>query len=161
MITLGTLSTAISHSPTLVTERKITDDVQAAPPAPGTSTPVEGVKVSLSGEGLKKASDEKSSNPNQDIEESGLPDQAQKLLKMIRELKQKIEEKQKEMQEVMANQSLSPEVKQAQVGSLQSELATLTSSLMTASNSLDKLSKNGTLSPQQAQKAIGLAMKKS
>ncbi|MCQ9423677.1 hypothetical protein NRB16_09090 [Pseudomonas sp. LJDD11] len=121
----------------------------------------EGVKVSLSGEGLQKSSDEKNANPNADIESSGLPDQTQKLLKMIRELQKKIEEKQAQMQEVIADQSLSPEIKQSQVGSLQSELATLTANLMTANNTLDKQSRNGTLSAGEAQQAARLAMKKS
>ncbi|MNC27089.1 hypothetical protein D3C75_752500 [compost metagenome] len=143
-----------------ITDRtQVIDSQVATDPKSSSVAPVEGVKVSLSGEGLKKSSDEKSANPNQDIEESGLPDQTQKLLKMIRELKQKIEEKQAEMQAVMADQSLSPEERQAKVGGLQSALATLTASLMTASNSLDKLSKNGTLSSAQAQLANKLAMK--
>lgn len=119
----------------------------------------EGVKVSLSGAGLQKSADEKGANPNADIESSGLPDQTQKLLKMIREIQKKIEEKQTEMQEVMADASLSPEARQAQVGALQSELATLTANLTTASNSLDKQSKS--LSSSQAQQATRLAMKKS
>ncbi|MBT2339085.1 hypothetical protein J7E36_07925 [Pseudomonas fluorescens] len=113
----------------------------------------------MSGVGLQKAADERSANANKDIEESGLPDQTQKILKMIRELKQKIEEKQAEMQALMADQSMTPETKQAKVGALQTTLATLTANLMTASASLEKLTKNGTLSASQAQQATQLAMK--
>ncbi|MNN92574.1 hypothetical protein D3C81_2108780 [compost metagenome] len=68
-----------------ITDRtQVIDSQVATDPKSSSVAPVEGVKVSLSGEGLKKSSDEKSANPNQDIEESGLPDQTQKLLKMIR-----------------------------------------------------------------------------
>lgn len=138
---------------------------QTASEAPGIPTvsaasQPEGVKVSLSAEGRQMASSGRAANPNQDIEDSGLPDQAQKILKMIREIQQKIEEKQKEMQALMADQSLSPEVKQARAGSLQSTLATLTANLMSANNSLDKLSKNGTLSAAQSKQATQLTMQK-
>lgn len=156
---LGTLpaQTAAAAS-TLAQPASVADDQAASAAVAPASNPV-GVKVSLSGEGLKKSADDKSANPNRDIEQSGLPDQTQKLLKMIRELKQKIEDKQNEIQAVMADPSLSPETRQARIGGLQSALATLTANLMTASNSLDKLSRNGTLSTAQAQQATQLAMK--
>ena len=161
MITIGTQTSSVYQLSTpSVGEKKAGDETLEASPSKTLGTGTEGVKVSLSDAGLQKAADDRRSNPNSDIEESGLPDQAQKLLKMIRELKQKIEEKQQEMQAVMADQNMSPEVKQAKVGTLQSELGTLTANLMTASNSLDKFSKNGTLSAAQAQQATQLAMKK-
>lgn len=118
---------------------------------------VEGVKVSLSPNGLKKAAEARSSNS--DIEQSGLPDQAQKILKMIREIKQQIAEKQQEMQALMADQSMSPEAKQAKLGMLQTALSALSASLMEANTSLQKLSKSGTLSAAQTEQAKQLAMK--
>nr|WP_260406206.1 hypothetical protein [Pseudomonas cichorii] len=142
-----------------VTSKKAVDEaVEAATTTTEPTKPAEGVTVSLSGLGLQKAAQEKA-NPNQDIESSGLPDNAQRILKMIRELKQKIAEKQQELQALMADQSMDPETKQSRVGVLQSTIATLTASLMTASNSLDKLSKNGTLTSEQGQQAAQLAMK--
>lgn len=121
--------------------------------------PAGGVKVSLSSAGIQKAADDKNSSPNADIEASGLPDQTQKILKAIRELKQKIEEKQQEMQALMADQGMDPDIKQARVGALQSTISTLTATLMTASNNLDKQTKNGTLSAAQSQQASQLLMK--
>lgn len=122
--------------------------------------PTEGVKVTLSVEGQKMSSTSREANPNKDIEESGLPDEAQKILKMIREIQQKIEEKQQELQALMADQTISQKVKQSRAGALQSTIATLTANLISANNALDKLSKNGTLSSAQSQQAAQLAMKK-
>lgn len=138
---------------------KLADDSPELAAPLSVAGPVEGVKVSLSGVGIQKAADDKESNSNADIESSGLPDQTQKTLKMIRELKQKIEEKQQEMQALMADQNMDAETKRARVGALQATIATLTASLMTASNALDKQGKNGTLSAAQAQQAGQLVMK--
>lgn len=124
------------------------------------STRPEGVQVTISAEGRQLASSGRKANPNQDIEDSGLPDQAQKILKMIREIQRKIDEKQDELQALLADQSLSPEVKRSRAGVLQSTLATLSANLISANNSLDKLSKNGTLSAAQSQQATQLLMKK-
>ncbi|MCV4268238.1 hypothetical protein [Pseudomonas capsici] len=139
-------------------KKAVEESVDAATVKAEPAAPAEGVKVSLSGLGIQKAAQDKA-NPNQDIESSGLPDNAQRILKMIRELKQKIAEKQQELQALMADQSMDPQTKQSRVGVLQSTIATLTASLMSASNSLDKLSKNGTLSAEQGQQAAQLAMK--
>ncbi|RMQ41609.1 hypothetical protein ALQ04_00536 [Pseudomonas cichorii] len=145
-----------------VAAKKAVDDAVEAATTPSQTVapakPAEGVQVSLSGLGLKKAAEEKA-NPNQDIESSGLPENAQRILKMIRELKEKIAEKQQELQALMADQSMDPQTKQSRVGVLQSTIATLTASLMSASNSLDKISKNGTLTSEQGQQAAQLAMK--
>lgn len=117
------------------------------------------MKVTISGLGLQKATNEKTAD-NRDIEESGLPDQAQKILKMIREIQQKIEEKQQELQAVLADQSMAAEAKDARVNSLQSELVSLTASLSTVNNSLDKLSKSGTLTRSQVEQSAQLLMSK-
>ncbi|ORC59693.1 hypothetical protein BZK31_09890 [Pseudomonas floridensis] len=124
------------------------------------ATPAEGVKVSLSSLSLQKSAEDKSANSNKDIEESGLPADAQNILKMIRELQQKIEKKQQELQALMADQSLTPEARQSRAGMLQSDLGALTASLMSANNSLAKLSQNGTLSDAQKDQAAALIMKK-
>lgn len=153
-------SSLFQLSSSSVAIKKTSEDNQAVASDSSASAPAAGVQVSLSSAGLQKSADDKGSNPNADIEASGLPDQAQKILKMIRELQQKIEQKQQEMQALMADQSMSPETKQAKVGVVQSELATLTASLTAANNSLSKLSQNGTLSSSQTKQAAGLLMKK-
>lgn len=137
--------------------KKNQEATEETPEKSAISTPTEGIKVSLSGVGLQKAADR--GNANQDIEESGLPDSAQRILKMIREIKQKIAEKQAELQALMTDQSTSPELKQSQIRAVQTALNGLTSSLLIANASLEKLSKNGSLSDAQSQQASMLAMK--
>lgn len=138
---------------------KLADDSQESIAKPPSALSVEGVKVSLSGAGVQKAADDKKSHSNADIESSGLPDQTQKTLKMIRELKQKIEEKQQELQALVADQSMEPETKQARVGALQTAIATLTAGLATANQALEKQGKSGKLTDAQIQQASALAMK--
>ncbi|WP_256207127.1 hypothetical protein [Pseudomonas sp. P97.38] len=153
------ISSSLQQSLIKLEPKKSEDESQTSAIAPATGAPVAGVKVSLSGVGLQKSADERAANANKDIEESGLPDTVQKILKMIRELKQKIAEKQSEMQALMADQSMTPETKQTRMGALQATLSTLTASLLTATASLDKLTKNGNLSATQVQQASQLAMK--
>ncbi|WNW13686.1 hypothetical protein RRX38_21825 [Pseudomonas sp. DTU_2021_1001937_2_SI_NGA_ILE_001] len=127
---------------------------ESASPAPAA-----GVQVSLSSASIQKAAEERKANPNKDIDESGLPDNAKDLLKAIRELKQKIAEKQQEIQAMMADQNMDPELKKTRVGALQAEMAALTASLMSASASLNKLQTNGTLTKSDSQKVSSLLMK--
>jgi hypothetical protein len=134
-------------------------DESLEPSQSPTVVPAEGVKVSLSGAGIQKSVDDKKPKSNADIESSGLPDQTQKTLKMIRELKQQIEEKQQELQALVADQNMDPETKQARVGALQTAIATLTAGLATANNALEKQGKSGKLSAAQVQQASALAMK--
>lgn len=119
------------------------------------AAPAEGVKVTISGAALKTANAQKSQNT--DIEDSGLSDQVQKILKMIREIKKQIQEKQAQLQQVMANRSLSPEQVKAQTASLQSAIAGLNAALMTATASLNKAMKDA--SSEDAIKAASLAAK--
>jgi len=117
----------------------------------------EGVKVSLSGAGLKKSSS--AAGDDSDIEESGLPENIQQLLKMIRKLQQQIAEKLAQLQAVMADKRLSPEEAKARVGSLQSALAALNSGLLTANAALAKAMRDAGLSAEQVAKATALLMK--
>ncbi|SHM99181.1 hypothetical protein SAMN05216593_105233 [Pseudomonas asturiensis] len=161
MITLNLQFASAAPTSTLNTGVKsAADDATDAASDSTTNSPVEGVKVSLSSVSLQKAAEDSSTHSNKDIEESGLPEQAQKILKMIRELQQKIQEKLQELQALMADTRMSPDEKRARVAGVQSELGALTNSLMSANNTLAKLSRNGTLSSEQAQQASALAMKR-
>lgn len=117
----------------------------------------EGVKVSLSGAGLQKSSS--AAGDDSDIEESGLPENIQKLLKMIRKLQQQIAEKLAQLQAAMADKRLSPDEVKARIGSLQTALAALNSGLLTANASLAKAMRDAGLSPEQVVKASALLMK--
>jgi len=116
----------------------------------------EGVKVSLSGAGLNKSAAAK--GRDSDIEESGLPENIQQILKMIRKLQQQIAETLAQLQAVMADKHLSPEETKVRIGSLQSALAILNGGLLTDA-SLAKAMKEAGLSSEQVMKAASLLMK--
>ncbi|GLX90750.1 hypothetical protein Pfra02_33180 [Pseudomonas fragi] len=122
---------------------KISEVAPAADKAPkldaDTGAPVEGVKVTISGAAMKTASAQKSQD--NDIAESGLSDQVQKILKMIREIKKQIAEKQAQLQQLMANKSLSPELATIQAAALQSAISALNTSLMAAISGLNEAMK--------------------
>jgi len=124
----------------------------------GTSRP-EAVKVSLSGLALQKSASAQKAASNRDIEESGLPETTQNILKMIRELKQKIQEKQAELQAVLMDAHLDPQTRQMKAAGVQSELGALSAALTTANAALNKQIKDGVLSAEQGQQAAMLAMK--
>lgn len=123
------------------------------------SAPDGAVKVSLSGVALQRSASAQKATSNRDIEQSGLPDTTQKILKMIRELKQKIQEKQVELQAVLVDARLDPQTRQVKAAGLQSELGALSAALTTASTALNKQIKDGLLSAEQGQQAAMLAMK--
>lgn len=64
-----------------------------------------------------------------------------------------------EMQALMSDPSLTPEMKQSRVGALQTTLATLNAGLMTANNALTKSIKDSGLSKNQTTQAATLSMK--
>jgi hypothetical protein len=113
------------------------------------------VSVTISGAAMKAAAAEKTSNS--DIDDSGLADNVKNLLKMIREIKKQIAEKQAEMAAVMADKTLSPEQARARLSGLQSALSGLQASLTSAQASLAKAMKD--MSAGDAVKAASLAMK--
>lgn len=117
----------------------------------------EGVKVSLSGAGLMKSS--RAAGDDSDIEESGLPQTIQQILKMIRKLQQQISEKTAELQVIMADKRLSPEETRVKVGSVQAALVTLNGGLLSANASLVKAMRQESLTPEQVMKAAALLMK--
>ncbi|WP_431700568.1 hypothetical protein [Pseudomonas sp. BR20] len=114
-----------------------------------------GVSVTISGAAMKAAAAQKTSNS--DIDDSGLAENVKNLLKMIREIKKQIAEKQAEMAAVMADKNLSPEQARARLSGLQSALSGLQASLTSAQASLSKAMKD--MSAGDAIKASGLAMK--
>ncbi|KAF1007382.1 MAG: hypothetical protein GAK32_02287 [Pseudomonas fluorescens] len=131
------------------------DDKTAATSAPGDAKATPGVVVTISLDGVRASAATK--NPNQDIDDSGLPAAVKETLKMIRELKKQIAAKQAELQAVMADKNLSPDQARAKINALQSELATLQSGLMTAETSLIKQMKG--MSADAAMKTASLLAK--
>ncbi|WP_161865375.1 hypothetical protein [Pseudomonas yangonensis] len=115
----------------------------------------EGLRVSLSelGKSMSVKPDK-----NEDIDKSELPQAIKDLLKMIRELRAQIAEKQAQIDAIMSDQSLDAEAKRQQIEGLQSELASLNSALTTANANLIKLMRENGLSSEQMQAATALAM---
>ncbi|MGS0736444.1 DUF1931 family protein [Pseudomonas sp. GG8] len=98
----------------------------------GTGKAPVSVKVELSTAAIEKAKAAASDSADS-------TDPIKMLQKRIKELQKQIAEAQARLQAVMSNKSLSPELKQTQASSIQSELAQLTAALFTASASLIKL----------------------
>ena len=76
----------------------------------------EGLRVSLSELGRSMSA---KPDRNEDIDKSELPQAIKDLLKMIRELRAQIAEKQAQIDAMMRDQSLDPEAKRLQLESLQ------------------------------------------
>lgn len=115
----------------------------------------EGLRVSLSELGKSMSA---KPDKNEDIDKSELPQAIKDLLKMIRELRAQIAEKQAQIDVIMSDQSLDAEAKRQQIEGLQTELASLNSALTTANANLIKLMRENGLSSEQMQAATALAM---
>ncbi|MHC8291647.1 hypothetical protein ACYZUD_33490 [Pseudomonas sp. XS1P51] len=159
MATIGVLNPGNSGVQTLLEPSSGSTSDDSATSAGSAASPVaEGIKVSLSGAGLTKAA--ASHGDNKDIEESGLPENIQQILKMIRRLQQQIAEKVARMQVVMADKRLSAEERKAKLGALQAAITTLNGGLITANLSLSKVMRQSNLTPEQVLKTASLAMKR-
>ncbi|SDP22855.1 hypothetical protein [Ectopseudomonas guguanensis] len=115
----------------------------------------EGLRVSLSELGRSMSA---KPDRNEDIDKSELPQAIKDLLKMIRELRAQIAEKQAQIDALMRDQGLDPEAKRLQLESLQTELASLNGALASANANLVKLMRENGLSSEQMQAATTLAM---
>jgi hypothetical protein len=89
---------------------------------PGTSASTPAVQVNLSSAGKAAAS---ASSRNADIEQSGLPESVQKILKAVRELQRRIEETMEKIRKVLSDKSLSYDERQTQATALQTVLGML------------------------------------
>lgn len=164
MISLGSNAPVSTHPTPLPEPKDLVAETKAAAAAKelsdATSAPLrkpqdaEGVVVTFSGAALQAMSATKKSNS--DIDESGLPDNVQQVLKMIRKIKAQIAEKQAELQAVMADKRLNPEEARIKIKNLQGALSALQASLVTAQTSLAKAMKG--LSGEDALKAASLSM---
>ena len=113
----------------------------------------DGLRVTLSELGKVRATAQ-----NDDIDEADLPDNIKEILKLIRALRQQIAEKQAELQALMAEAGMDPQLKQMRVEALRGELASLQGALSTAQASLVDALKDKRLSDDQRMKAASLAM---
>ncbi|WP_082363278.1 hypothetical protein [Pseudomonas libanensis] len=153
MLSLSTQLASRTQVQAMPEAKKAVDSDVAAIPSTDAAKPA--VSVTISGAAMKAAAAEKTSNS--DIDDSGLADNVKNLLKMIREIKKQIAEKQAEMAAVMADKNLSPEQARARLSGLQSALSALQAGLTSAQASLAKAMKD--MSGADAIKTAGLAMK--
>jgi hypothetical protein len=113
----------------------------------------DGLRVTLSELGRVRATAK-----NDDIDEADLPDNIKEILKLIRALRQQIAEKQAELQALMAEAGMDPQLTQMRVEALRGELASLQGALSTAQASLVEALKDERLNNDQRMQAASLAM---
>ncbi|KQT67324.1 MULTISPECIES: hypothetical protein [unclassified Pseudomonas] len=159
MTAIGTLSpgsSGVAASPEMTsTDAAIDRDEDLSHTA--TPTLVEGVKVSLSGAAIAKSA--AVGGENSDIDNSGLPENIQQLLKMIRKIQKEIIEKKARMAAVMSDRTLSTEEKINKLAALRGAIAALNSGLITANLALSKVMNQSALNPDQNLK-VGLLLTK-
>lgn len=97
------------------------------------ATAARGIEVNLSPEGKAAAA---SGSRDADIEQSGLPEGVQKLLKAIRELQRKMEETLEQIQQILNDQSLSDTERQTKVAALQTALGALQQQISSTNSDL-------------------------
>ncbi|WP_241697362.1 hypothetical protein [Vreelandella salicampi] len=144
-ISLSTGSVSLDASPLrsepLNAEKVTTTPVTSDADLAGANTSVY-LDLSPLAKGIASSS-EKAGNTleakNTKIEESGLPPEVQELLKRIAEYREKLKEKQQELQDVMQDQSLGDEQRQAKLNALQEAINSLNSALQEAMSQLNKI----------------------
>lgn len=77
-------------------------------------------------------------------------------MKAIRDKQDELEEKQKELQQLMSNSSMPAEEKQEKLKALQAEISSLSRGLMDSKNNLVKSMQDQDLTEQQIQTAVAL-----
>jgi len=117
------------------------------------------VKISMAGLMMAGQANKKTSGKYDDIENSGLPDEVQRILKMIRDLKEKLKAEQEKLQQIMNDASLSDETRQVKVAQSQAMINALSGALADANQMLAKVTKDLNLSKEDLVKVAALAMK--
>ena len=159
MTAIGTLNpgnSGVTSSPG-TTQTAAGDEPDAEASLLATPTLVEGVKVSLSGAAMAKTFS--AGGENSDIEDSGLPENVQQLLKMIRKLQKEIAEKKARMAAVMADKTLTNEAKVNMLAALRGAIAALNTGLISANLALSKVMDQSGLSAEQNLKLGSLLTK--
>ncbi|WP_251048226.1 hypothetical protein [Halomonas sp. ISL-56] len=95
---------------------------------------------------------------NAKIDESDFPMEIKELLKRIVEYREKLKEKQQELEDVMRDQSLSDEQRQVKLDALQQEINSLNSALQEAMGQLNKLVAQMDLDDGAVIEMVSLAM---
>ncbi|MCB5185225.1 hypothetical protein LG201_08410 [Methylobacillus gramineus] len=119
------------------------------------------VKISQLGQLLSSFAPQQTnkSNPNQDIDDSDLPDLIKTILKQIRKLQEQLREQQQRLQAIMANQHLSADERKTQLLEVQAAISTLHTGLSAAMKTLHKTMSDQGLSKEQMATVASLLSK--
>lgn len=122
-----------------------------------------GIHVNLSplAQGIASASEKAGSTQeakNAKIDESDFPKEIKELLKRIVEYREKLKEKELELEDVMRDQSLNDEQRQTKLDALQQEISSLNNSLQEAMGQLNKLVAQMDLNDGAVTEMVSLAM---
>ena len=93
-----------------------------------------------------------------DIDDSDLPDAVKHLLRMIRDLRERLAELARELQAVQADDRLDPEVKHARLLQIQAQMSSLNGALVSATQKLASLMRDMQLDQAQQMSAAQLAL---
>lgn len=116
------------------------------------------IHVDLSSTGRSLAGSTLQKVKHDDIDASDLPDAIKKTLKLIRETKAQLQEKLQKLQAVRANQQLTPEQRKVRVMAIQSEISSLSATLIAATGTLVRLMNDIPLSDDQKMTTSMLSM---
>lgn len=129
----------------------------AAPDGSSSSVP----SISDLGRTLSQVASRTSSNASsryRDIDDSDLPDAVKHLLRMIRDLRERLAELARELQAVQADERLDPEVKHARLLQIQAQMSALNGALVSATRKLASLMRDMRLDQAQQMSAAQLAL---
>jgi len=99
------------------------------------------------------------SNRDQDIDDSELPDAVKNLLRMIRDLRERLAELARELRAVQADEGMDPEVKRARLLQIRAQMGALNGALVSATQKLSGLMREMKLDKAQQMTAAQLALK--
>ncbi|MGB6007346.1 hypothetical protein [Castellaniella sp.] len=98
------------------------------------------------------------SNRYRDIDDSDLPDAVKNLLRMIRDLREKLAELARDLRETQADEGMDPEVKRTRLRQIQAQMSALNGALMAATQKLSSLMREMKLDKEQQMSAAQLAL---
>lgn len=95
---------------------------------------------------------------NQSIDDSELPDSVKNLLRMIRELRERLAKLSQELQEVQADRTMNPDVKRTRLLQIQAQMSAMNGAILMATRKLASLMRDLKLDKEQQMSAGMLAL---
>ena len=116
--------------------------------------------ISDLGRTLSRASPVSAGTPGRyrDIDDSDLPETVKHLLRMIRDLRERLAELVRDLQAVQADESLDPETRRTRLLQLRAQMSALNGALMSATQKLASLMRGMQLDQAQQMSAAQLAL---